>query len=518
MEEIVLIKSEIILPPPKVVAVQEDNDVDRDINNDKEPAIKKMTGKKNNRILKDKYVNVHPEKNMRSKPTYQYTMNKNQNVDKNIKNEIIFKKNDIVQAQVERHEPRMQKPLYRKKDEKKKKFSWLKSFFGITLSVCIVSGASVSYKYVKEPIELIGAVAMALSYPQQSISQVSSYINGIGQDLGNKDSDSESTNSYINNKNNENSNVHGSNGYQVIDYLQGSQVESNDSSEKDVDDNLSKVDTPDQPEDSEVKQSKNDGTVSVVNYKSISSDNVVALENGHVKNLSHLSNKEVLEIASKKPKLNVKKNDDPQVLIMHTHATESFLPNQSTTFDSKQSFRTTNNEKNMVAVGEQIAQELNAAGIKTIQDDTQHDYPSYTGSYERSAVTVKKYLKKYPSIKIVLDVHRDAIAKSNKDIVAAVAEVDGKEAAQVMIISGCDNGSMNMPKYKENLKFASLLQNEMEKMYPGLTRPILFDYRKYNQDLTTGSILLEVGSHGNTYEQVEYSGKLIGKALASVFS
>ena len=83
-----------------------------------------------------------------------------------------------------------------------------------------------------------------------------------------------------------------------------------------------------------------------------------------------------------------------------------------------------------------------------------------------------------------------------------------------MIISGCDDGTMEMPNYLQNFHFACRLQGNLEGMYPGLTRPILFDYRKYNQDLTTGSLLLEVGSHGNTLEQAQYSGELIGKALA----
>lgn len=87
-----------------------------------------------------------------------------------------------------------------------------------------------------------------------------------------------------------------------------------------------------------------------------------------------------------------------------------------------------------------------------------------------------------------------------------------------MIISGCDDGTMNMPNYLKNFHFASFLQSKLESSYSGLTRPILFDYRFYNQDLTTGSLLIEVGSHGNTLEQVKYSGKLIGKSLAEIIN
>ena len=157
------------------------------------------------------------------------------------------------------------------------------------------------------------------------------------------------------------------------------------------------------------------------------------------------------------------------------------------------------------------------AGIGVIHDTTQHDYPSYNGAYDRSAVTVQSYLQQYPSIRIVLDIHRDAIA-SGSQVYSAETEINGKKAAQVMIISGCDDGTMGYPDYMKNLSFAAALQNRLEGDYPTLTRPILFDYRKYNQQLTTGSLLLEIGSHGNTLEQAVYTGQLIGKSLGRLLN
>ena len=115
----------------------------------------------------------------------------------------------------------------------------------------------------------------------------------------------------------------------------------------------------------------------------------------------------------------------------------------------------------------------------------------------------------------MLDIHRDAIV-SGDTVTAPSAEIEGKSAAQIMIISGCDDGTMDYPNYGENLQFSIALQEQLEGMYPGLTRPILFDYRLYNQDLTTGSILIEVGGHGNTLEEACYSGELIGKVLSEL--
>ena len=149
-----------------------------------------------------------------------------------------------------------------------------------------------------------------------------------------------------------------------------------------------------------------------------------------------------------------------------------------------------------------------------IHDTTQHDYPSYNGSYERSADTIRKWLEQYPSIKAVIDVHRDAIESPAGNLIKPVAMIDGEKTAQVMIIAGCDDGTMNMPDWERNLRWAAALQSTAETMYPGLTRPVFFCYRKYNMDLTGGSLLIEFGSHGNTLEETARAAEYMGKAMA----
>ena len=183
-------------------------------------------------------------------------------------------------------------------------------------------------------------------------------------------------------------------------------------------------------------------------------------------------------------------------------------------YDNSHPSRTKNLDKNVAKVGEALAKKLENAGIGVIHDKTIHDSPSYNGSYERSAETVKKILKENPTIKVVLDIHRDALQQENGDRIAPVAEINGKKAAQVMIISGCDDGTMNMPNYLKNFRLASLLQQQIEKDNKGLTRAVLFDYRKYNQDLTTGSLLIEVGAYSNSLDHAVYSAELIGDSIA----
>lgn len=250
-------------------------------------------------------------------------------------------------------------------------------------------------------------------------------------------------------------------------------------------------------------------------YTTAPSNIYIPLENGYIKNCTSISREEIIKQVQNPPYFTIEDTDEPQVLIMHTHTTESYMPFNGDAYDKTTSFRSTDNSKNMSVVGNHIAEQLEAAGIGVLHDVTQHDYPSYNGSYDRSRVTVQKYLEQYPSIKVVLDIHRDAIV-SGDTVTAPVAEIDGRTAAQVMIISGCENGTMNYPDYMKNLSFSAALQNQMEGDYPGLTRPVLFDYRFYNQNLTTGSILIEVGGHGNTLEQASYSGDLIGKALGEL--
>ena len=274
-----------------------------------------------------------------------------------------------------------------------------------------------------------------------------------------------------------------------------------------------------QPETDEAEQQtppEGAGAVARQHYEQGSGDGYVTLPAGSIKNVTSLSDQEVARLAGAGLPFDVEvDSSEPQVLVMHTHATETYLLNDGSWYDPADTGRTTDLEANTVAVGAQLAQVLNEAGINTLHDETLHDYPSYVGSYERSNVTVRQYLEQYPSIKVVLDVHRDAIEKEGTRI-APVAQIGQEEAAQVMIICGCDNGG-NLPNFQRNLAFAAAWESTMEGMFPGLTRPVLFDYRYYNQDLTTGSLLIEVGGHGNTLDQALVSGRLVGQALVRLF-
>lgn len=240
--------------------------------------------------------------------------------------------------------------------------------------------------------------------------------------------------------------------------------------------------------------------------------------NVYMKNSAGI-NADIKSLLSAPLSFKIEKNDEPQVLIMHTHTTESFMEKDSDFYTSSFTSRNRDNSKNMVKIGEIVAEKLNQAGIKTLHDKTQHDYPEYTGSYTRAAKTISSYLKKYPSIKIVLDLHRDAVSSGQSDKIKLVSEIGGKKAAQVMLVMGSQSGSVtNFPNWQENLKLALRLQQALEVKYPTLARPLSLVSKNYNESLTKGSMLIEFGTDANSLSEVTYSASLVGEALVSVLN
>ena len=206
--------------------------------------------------------------------------------------------------------------------------------------------------------------------------------------------------------------------------------------------------------------------------------------------------------------------EGPHILIVHSHSSESYTATAENYYLPSDPDRTENVNYNVVRVGKEIVNTLKNHGIEVLHDTSLHDYPSYNVSYKNSLASVKKYLKKYPSIKVVLDIHRDAMVKSDGTKVKLTADIKGEKAAQIMLLSGSDQGGLEHPHWRENLKFAMKLQQTLSSMYPGLARPVSFTKERYNTHTTYGSIIIEVGTTGNTLEEALVSAKMIGNALA----
>lgn len=214
--------------------------------------------------------------------------------------------------------------------------------------------------------------------------------------------------------------------------------------------------------------------------------------------------------------LKIKDASKPTVLIYHSHTTECFTLLDVGYYTSSTDLKTKDIERNMVRVGDEICRVLEQRGIGVVHDREIHD-EEYNGAYDSSRQSVEKYLEEYPSIEITIDVHRDSITYKDGTKVKPTVEVNGKKAAKMMIISGCEyNRVKNFPDWQENLHFSAAVTNQLNSKYDGLMRPILFSERKYNMDLTKNSFLLEVGTEANTLDEACYSGRLFADGLADL--
>ena len=206
-------------------------------------------------------------------------------------------------------------------------------------------------------------------------------------------------------------------------------------------------------------------------------------------------------------------NDGPQILIIHTHGSEAYTPDKTESYDVSDTFRTEDPKYSVIRVGDELASCFESYGLSVIHDKSLYDYPSYTGSYAKSEEAVKKYLAEYPSITVVLDVHRDSIG--DDDVVyKTVAESGGKPCAQLMMLVGTGENGLEHPNWQENLKFALYLQSAVVSKYPTLPRPIALKKERYNQHLSTGYLILEVGSSGNTLSEALNAVRLFASATA----
>lgn len=200
--------------------------------------------------------------------------------------------------------------------------------------------------------------------------------------------------------------------------------------------------------------------------------------------------------------------EGPQILIVHTHGSEAYSMADGDTYEPSDPYRTTDCAHNVVRVGEEMATVFRAYGFQVIHDTTLCDYPAYNGAYERSRAVVEQRLARYPSIRVVLDVHRDALVGSEGEVYKLVSEEAGEKVAQVMMVLGSDAGGASHPRWKDNLAFALRLQRNLVKGYSSLARPTVLRKGRYNQQLSPGSVLVEVGGHGNTLSEALAGARL----------
>ena len=204
-------------------------------------------------------------------------------------------------------------------------------------------------------------------------------------------------------------------------------------------------------------------------------------------------------------------NRNSKVLIVHTHGSESYTPSKKYPFEHSGNYRSQNKEYNMIRVGEKLADALKSKGIQVIHDKTINDYPSYNDSYNKTERVIKSYLEKDKDIAFVFDIHRDA-AGSADNIIKFTADIEGEKVAQVMTVCGT-NANLDNPNWMQNLHLAVHIQNYFNINYPGLLRPLNLRKERFNMHLTTGSLLFEIGTNGNTLEEALMAADILGKGI-----
>jgi stage II sporulation protein P len=171
----------------------------------------------------------------------------------------------------------------------------------------------------------------------------------------------------------------------------------------------------------------------------------------------------------------------------------------------------------MVRIGQEMKQILEAAGIGVIHDTTLYDYPRYNEAYTRSSQGLAEWLEQYPSLRLVIDVHRDALAASDGTLYKTVAgTVDN--CAQIMMVMGSDAGGMKHPNWRVNLSLATSIQKAITDKWVTLARPIVLRTSRFNQQQSTGAILVEIGTHGNTLQEAITASRLFARTIADMMT
>lgn len=272
------------------------------------------------------------------------------------------------------------------------------------------------------------------------------------------------------------------------------------------------------PEDAEQEQSLQGATPSQIEERTLSGNGSAYLNAAGISLFNRTKKAVDLgAVAAAGTTLKVGKAEaGPQVLIIHTHGTESFARTGNEPYTETGTAHTTDNAYNIIRVGDEVARIFTEMGLNVIHHTEFYDYPAYTGSYERSRAAVEAILKQYPSIQVVLDVHRDALVGTDGTIYKPVLDIDGVKTAQVMMLVGTDEAGAGYPDWTEHLALAMQIQQQMNALWPGLARPIVLRSASFNQQIAKGSLLVEVGSHGNTLEEAMQGARLFARAAGQV--
>lgn len=211
---------------------------------------------------------------------------------------------------------------------------------------------------------------------------------------------------------------------------------------------------------------------------------------------------------------NVELSNKKDIIIYHTHTCESYTPTEANSYVASGNFRTTDLNFSVARVGTELANNLQARNFNVIHDMTYHDYPAYTGSYTRALSTITNILNQNNNAEFVIDLHRDAIGSNSS--YAPCVKIGDEKVAQIMFVIGTDGGGLEHKEWLYNFKLAIKIQEKANEMYPGLFKPIILRNSRYNQHVTKGACIIEVGATGNTLEECNGSMKYLANVIEEV--
>ena len=197
-------------------------------------------------------------------------------------------------------------------------------------------------------------------------------------------------------------------------------------------------------------------------------------------------------------------SEEVQVVLYHTHNAETYLPSAGVSKVSGQ------NGGVVQAAGVLQTNLQQTYGIRTVHSTELHDYPNWNRSYQNSRDTVQQLLKRYPDVKAVFDIHRDAGFTSKEPTTTVI---NGKKAARIMLVIGA-----NHENWKANLAFARELETVCDTLYPGLLRENIHikETGRYNQQIHPHAVLLEIGSDLNTQQEADYALECFSRVVYEV--
>ena len=216
------------------------------------------------------------------------------------------------------------------------------------------------------------------------------------------------------------------------------------------------------------------------------------------------------------PAVQTLRSDNPTILIYHTHTTEAYTQTETDKYKEAGEWRTKDNTKNIVAVGEVLKNILEKDyGFTVIHDITDHEPPKLATAYDRSLVTMEKYHSEYPSIVLFIDLHRDAYTTDSAP--CDFLTINGTETAKLMLVVGKGEKYSDKPYYTSNIAFANRITTHLKSIDPKLCRPIREKTGRYNQHVAPNCILVEVGHNANTLAQAKAAMPYLAESIAYSF-